>query len=122
MKRDIKKLSTNEIVDMIEVIGIQQYEAKFESNYPLFRRLLAKQWKLEDELKSRHNDERHALVKHFSHPIVQVRLNAANAVYALMPKKARGVLEEIANGTEFPFSADAAMCIGEIDAGRAMYA
>ena len=82
-----------------------------------FNRLFARMMDVSNELKSRDGDQRVQLLQLFSHPNMQVRLQAAKLTMAVAPVEARAQLEAIAASKWFPQAGDAGMSLWNLDNG-----
>ena len=72
---------------------------------------------MKNELKSRSNDERHALTVLYTHPNAMVRLQAARANLALGYTEARRVIQAIADSGNQPLAGHAGMTLWNLDRG-----
>lgn len=117
MRNDFQTMTLDELVDLYVETGIQQYKALDDGNTRLFGRLLPTSMGIEKELKSRDGDQRSALLPLYSHPNLQVRLNAARATRAIAPDVARSSLERISELNWNPQSMDAGMSLWFWDEG-----
>jgi hypothetical protein len=75
------------------------------------------EWRIQDELEARQGDQRRALLSLLDHRNMRVRLNAAKAVLAIEPERARGVIEAIAKSRHFPEAGHAGMTLKFLDDG-----
>ena len=71
---------------------------------------------VEQELKKRAGDQRHALISLYRHENMQVRVTAAKATLAIAPEAARKALEEKATGW-MPQAAEASGSLWALDEG-----
>lgn len=110
-------LSVKELVALFTGLALQQDEAVLAFDVKETSRLYWKLKEIEDELKSRPGDQRHALIPLFAHPNPQVQVKAAKATLALAPAAARQVLEVIAATCYGPQKLEAGMSLSNLDAG-----
>ena len=82
-----------------------------------FGRLFEQMDAVKEELKRRPGDQRHALIDLHNHPNVQVRLKSAIATLAIVPDKARRLLQVIADSREYPQAGDAGMTLYSLEQG-----
>lgn len=92
---DLKAMTVDQLVARFVEICLRQDEALLEEDLAKFRRLFEQMRAVLDELKSRPDDQRTALIPLYEHPNMQVRLKAAKNTLALAPDTARTVLESI---------------------------
>ncbi len=83
----------------------------------MFNRLYDRKTGIEEALKRRPGDERHALLTLNNHPNTQVRLNAAHATLAIAPVPSRAVFEQLVIAREFPQAGDASFALKGLDDG-----
>jgi hypothetical protein len=114
---DLREMSTEQLVDHFAEIGVAQDKTLFEEDIAEFNRLYGQKKAIEEELRHRDGDQRHALLKLYGHSSIQVRLNAANATLAIAPEQARGMLQKIAESNSFPQAGDAGMALWNLDRG-----
>jgi len=113
--RNLQEMSVNELVRYFITIALTQNEARFRISE--FNRLFDEMEKVEQELKRRQGDRRHALLALYTHPNVEVRLAAAKATLAVAPEAARRMLQSIAESHEYPQAGDAGMSLDALDSG-----
>jgi len=109
-------LTVNQLVARFAEIGIAQDRA--EDDNAEYNRLFHLMQALKDELKSRPNDQRRALMALYDHRNMQVRLMAAKATLAVAPKEARKLIESIADSRHFPQAGSAGMSLLMLDRGE----
>ena len=118
MKRlNLQKLSVEELIERFAALGLEQDDALLDNDTRKFNQLFDRLETIENELKSRPSDQRRALESLYDHENDQVRLNAANATLAVSPKRARKLLEAIAESGVFPQKGDAGMALWALDKG-----
>jgi hypothetical protein len=118
MKRHaLDKMPTAGLVELFAQIGVAQDEADLGGEIAKYNRLFRRMEDITNELKSREGDERSALLRLFSHPNMQVRLQAAKKTLAVSPVEARKQLEAIAASKWFPQAGDAGMSLWNLDRG-----
>jgi hypothetical protein len=109
--------SVHELVERFLSIGLAQYDAAYVVNTTRYNRLFAKMQTIENELKRREGDQRHALLPLLDHPNVQVRMMAAHAVLVISPALARKAFESVRESEIFPQAMDAGMTLRALDNG-----
>ena len=118
MKRtSLDKISAADLVERFGLIVVAQDEALLGGETTKFNRLFARMMDVSNELKSRDGDQRVQLLQLFSHPNMQVRLQAAKLTMAVAPVEARAQLEAIAASKWFPQAGDAGMSLWNLDNG-----
>jgi hypothetical protein len=116
-KASPRDLGTADLVADFVRVGIDQDDALSDRDYGRMKRLVMRQWDLEEELERRPGDQRSSLVTLHDHPNMQVRMNAAKATLAIEPAKSRLVLQEIVDSKHFPQAGHAGMTLSTIDRG-----
>lgn len=116
-KTSLQSMTISELVDGYAAIGVAQYEADLFDKRATFNALVDDLIAFEAELKGRASDERRALVQLYSHPNIQVRLNAAHATLAVAPREARTQLEAIRASRWHPQAMHAGMSLRNLDSG-----
>lgn len=117
MKRQIAKMSVEELVARFVEIGVAQDRALLEDRVSTYNRLYAENENILEALKAMPGDQRSVLLALFDHPTIQVRLNATHATLAVAPEAARRSLEAIAASQYFPQAGDAGMSLWNLDRG-----
>ncbi|MGE3155944.1 MAG: DUF2019 domain-containing protein [Xanthobacteraceae bacterium] len=118
MKRlNPEKMTIDELVERFATIAIEQDRALLYSEIAEYNRLYERMMEVREELKSRFNDQRRALLRLYEHPNWQVRLMAAHATLAIEPEAGRGMLETIAASKHYPQAGDAGMSLDNLDRG-----
>ena len=118
MKRVVlSDMPTSDLVALFAQIVVGQDEADLGGELSKFKRLFARMMDVSNELKSRTGDQRVELLQLFSHPNMQVRLQAAKLTMAVAPIEARAQLEAIAASKWFPQAGDAGMSLWNLDNG-----
>jgi hypothetical protein len=84
---------------------------------PEVNRLFDRLKEIEHELKTRHGDQRRALMVLYDHPNMQVQVKAAKATLAVAPKAARAALESVKAAKWQPQSLEAGMSLWNLDRG-----
>jgi Domain of unknown function (DUF2019) len=72
---------------------------------------------VDTELRARGEDARRALLRLYSHPNMQVRLQAAKKTLGVAPEATRHVIEEIKKSQWFPQALEAGMTLRNLDSG-----
>jgi hypothetical protein len=117
MRTPLDKMSSADLVELFAQIGVAQDEADLGGEIAKYNRLFRRMMDVANELKSREGDQRAALVRLFSHPNMQVRLQTAKETMAVAPVEARKQLEDIAASKWFPQAGDAGMSLWNLDNG-----
>jgi hypothetical protein len=110
-------MTLDELVERFTKISLEQDDALLGSEISRFNRLFDQKIAVVNELKSRSGDQRELLLKLFTHPNAQVRLNAAKATLAVAYSAARAQLLAIADSREYPQAGDAGMSLDGLDDG-----
>ena len=98
MKRTtLTDLPTADLVRLFAKIVVAQDEADLGGELAKFKRLFFRMKDVANELRSRDGDQRVKLLSLFSHPNMQVRLQAAKQTLAVAPREARAQLQAIAD-------------------------
>jgi hypothetical protein len=117
MRRNLRSMSATDLVNAFAHFCIEQYDAMEGNENARANRLVWKVHELEMELKSRSGDQRHLLKALYSHSNMQVRLAAARATLAIDYSAARGELQAIVAEQWYPQTAEARMCLENLDTG-----
>ena len=118
MKRTtLTDLSTADLVRLFAKIVVAQDEADLGGELAKFKRLFFRMKDVANELRSRDGDQRVELLSLFSHPNMQVRLQAAKQTLAVAPREARAQLQAIADSQWFPQAGDAGMSLWNLERG-----
>ncbi len=118
MKRDLKPVSTQDLVARFTALSIDQDDAVIIGDTRRYNRLFREYTAIEDELKSREGDQRHALRPLFDHTNPQVRMNAAFSTLAILPEEAKATLQLIKDRREYPQAGDAWGMLNDIASGK----
>lgn len=113
----LETMTVAELVEHFAKVCIEQGAALFDHKISKFNRLYDQMAAISDELEKRPGDQRRALLALFVHRDIQVRLQAARIAFALAPREARQVIEEIAASRRYPQAGDAGMCLWALDEG-----
>ncbi len=113
----ITGMTTSELVENFAEIAIAQDEAERHGQIAKYNRLFKQMMSIEGELKNRNGDQRRELTRLFDHPNLHVRVQAAMLTLAVTPLEARVQLEMLAASDRLPYSADAGMCLWNLDRG-----
>ena len=118
MKRvELENMSVQQLVEQFAALCVSQDKAERSSRMTEYKKLFWQMMRVEEELKSRSDDQRKALLSLYNHSNMQVRLAAAKATLAIAPAEARQMLEWIANSGWFPQAGDAGMSLANLDRG-----
>jgi len=116
-KTPLERMSVAQLVERFTVIALDQDKALMSNEHAKFNRLFDEMEEVEQELKTRPGDQRHALLPLYVHPSAQVRLKAVKATLAVAPERARRMLQIIADSREYPQAGEAGMSLDNLDAG-----
>jgi hypothetical protein len=119
MNPDIKieDASVEQLVARFIAIAMAQHDASREYQTTRYNRLFDQMTKIENELKSRENDQRRALLPLLEADDIHLRLKAAIALLAVAPEQARKVLMSIRDYSLLPYSMDATLMLMSLDNG-----
>lgn len=114
---NVRSMKVSELVEQFAAIGVEQDKALRADDIKKYSGLCENMKAIDDELKSRPDDQRRSLVTLYSHPNMQVRLMAAKLTLAVAPEAARQQLQFIYERRRQPQSGDAGMCLSLLDGG-----
>ncbi|WP_011581375.1 MULTISPECIES: DUF2019 domain-containing protein [Chelativorans] len=117
IRQNLARFTSEHLVMRFAEIGIEQDNALLRNEIGSFNKLYDEKAAILAELKSREGDQRTLLLRLYSHPNMQVRLNAAKATLAIEPNEARKQLEAIAASGQGPQAGDAGMSLWTLDEG-----
>ena len=117
MKRNLARMSVEELVTSFVQIALAQDDARMDDRIGAYNRLYRQMDAVWAELKGRPGDQRHALLPLLQHENSQVRLKAAITLLALEPVVARQVLQAIHESREMYVALDAGMTLHNLDKG-----
>jgi hypothetical protein len=109
--------TVQELVAHFISIGLAQYDALYVVDTKKYNRLFGRMRDVENELKRREGDQRHALLPLLDHPNVQVRMTAAHGLLAISPVLARKAFESVRESEIFPQAMYAGMSLRALDNG-----
>lgn len=112
-----QRMTIEELVTAYTAYALEQDEAMLREEQARANALVFTLKAIEDELKTRPDDQRAALMRLYDHPNAQVRLNAIRATLAIAPVKARAALVALANSKEYPAAGDAGMSLWALEQG-----
>jgi Domain of unknown function (DUF2019) len=92
---NLKAMTVDELVDRFAEIGIAQDTAELMGEISKFNKLYRQMKDVDTELRARGEDARRALLRLYSHPNMQVRLQAAKKTLGVAPEAARQLIETI---------------------------
>lgn len=119
MKRfDVHEATVAELVDHFAMTCVAQNDALFRDEISKFNHLYDQMVEIAEELKSRPEDQRRALLALHNHRDIQVRLQAARMTLAVAPQESRQVIEAIAASKWYPQAGDAGMSLLGLDRGE----
>jgi Domain of unknown function (DUF2019) len=116
-KVDLANMNLDQLVDRFADIGVAQDDALWDGKYAKFNRLYDRMDEIDQELRSRGEEARLALLRLYNHRNMQVRLKAAVHTLAVAPELARHALQTIANSKFYPQAGDAGMLLSGLDDG-----
>ena len=116
-RKNLQTATVDQLVELFTSIAIEQDSAMLADDNAKFTKLYWEMDAIELELKSRHGDQRRAVLRLYKRPHMQGRLNAAIATLALASEAARKMLKEIAESGEQPQAGDAGMTLRALDDG-----
>lgn len=119
MNADLRneEASVQQLVARFIAIAMAQHDASREYQTTHYNRLFDQMTKIENELKSRENDQRRALLPLLKADDIHLRLKAAIALLAVAPEQARKVLMSIRDYKLLPYSMDASLMLMSLDSG-----
>ncbi|WP_438274823.1 DUF2019 domain-containing protein [Nitrobacter sp.] len=116
-KVSLDAIPADQLVGRFAAITAAQDDALLGHELTKFNRLFDRMMEVSEELKRRPGDQRRALMALYSHPNMQVQLQAAKLTLAVAPDEARRKIEAIASSRWLPQSGDAGMCLINLDRG-----
>jgi hypothetical protein len=114
---NLNEMSDEAILSIFEEIGVKQYDMLDGLQIKKYNILYNKLRSMVAELKDMPGDRRAILAKHYDHPNLQVRLNAAKFTIAVFPGEARAQLVAIGETGRCPQSASALSKLDALDEG-----
>jgi hypothetical protein len=109
--------SVADLVAQFTKVSLEEFEAELESDIRKQNVCVREAMAIAEELKRRPGDQRSALMSLYTHPNVQVQLNAARLSLAVAPAAAREVISAISESKKYPQAGDAGMCLWTLDQG-----
>jgi hypothetical protein len=91
----IQKLTTRELVDRFAGLALERHDAMQETDADLANQIHDQQTRICEELRSRDDDQRSALLPLLDYPHVAVQCDAAGRCLGFAPDKAIPVLEAL---------------------------
>lgn len=113
----IDQMTVSELVEKFAEVAVAQDEAELRGQMTKYNRFFKQMMDVEAQLRGRDGDQRLKLVRLFDHPNLHVRVQAAMLTLAVAPIEARAQLEALAASDRLPYSADAGMCLWNLDRG-----
>ncbi|MGB6174905.1 MAG: DUF2019 domain-containing protein [Methylocella sp.] len=113
----LEKLTVDQLVERFAEIGIAQDTAELMGEIGKFNKLYREMKEVDTELRARGEGARRALLRLYSRPNMQVRLQAAKKTLAVAPDAARRVIEEIKKSQWFFQAGEAGMTPRNLDSG-----
>jgi hypothetical protein len=118
MKTDtLTALNVDELIALYVDLCVEQDRDLLRGDVGSFNRRFDRIEEIEQELKSRPGDQRHALISLHQHENIQVRVTAAKATLAVAPVAARQALKDIKALNWHPQSAEASSSLWTLDRG-----
>jgi hypothetical protein len=115
MKLD--KLTVDELVSLFASLGEQQYPFTLNDEVKPANRLIIQQNEIDKELRRRGAEARLQLTKLFTHPNIQVRMNAAKWSVGIARESALSVLRQITKEDFGAFRLSAGMTVALVADG-----
>lgn len=116
-KIDLGAMDVEQLVKRFTTLALEQDDAALRSNIKEVNRLFDELKAVEDELRHREGDQRHALSELYRHPNPHVQLKAVKATLAVMPELARQALQRIADSNVLPQAGEAGMSLLSLERG-----
>ena len=120
MKRNLSRLSDEDLRDLFEDLAIRQGDAWVlgdPETVPRYTKLYFEIVDVVTELQSRLGDRRRILIPLLEHENWQVRLKTATNVFALVPEQARHTLQWLSETGAAPVFFEAGSFLGAVDDG-----
>jgi enoyl reductase-like protein len=118
MKRiKLDQMTVAQLVERFTALAIEQDGALLGDDIASVNRLYDQLKVIENELKGRRGDQRHALVSLYQHPNMQVRVKAAKATLAVAPQAARQCLQDVQELNWQPQALEAGMSLWNLERG-----
>ena len=120
MKRNLSRLSDEDLRDLFEDLAIRQGEAWDPGDpetVPRYTKLYFEILDVVTELQSRPGDRRRILIPLLEHENWQVRLKTATNVFALVPEQARRTLQWLHESAPAPACLEAGRFLDAVDMG-----
>jgi hypothetical protein len=115
---DLKNLTVEQLVAAFTESAIKQSQAELYNRISKLNRLIYESLAIQEELKSRHGDQRSALVPLLKHPNPQVRYMAAEFTLAVAPAASRQTLQDLSDKNIYPQAANARGTLRSLAIGR----
>lgn len=110
-------MTIDQLVDHFAEFGVAQDDALLHDRYGKFNRLFDQMTAIGDELRLRGRDAQLSLQRLYTHPNLQVRLQAAKWTLGVAPVEARRIIQQIYDWKIPPQFFDAGMCLSNLDEG-----
>lgn len=119
MKRvDLKKFTVDQLLERYVAIGLaEEDEVLFGDSSSYYNQLFRKEQAVVDELERRPGDQRQALLALYEHENLWIRLSSIKNSLAFAPKRARRILQEVADSKKQPYAGEAGMTLWALDKG-----
>jgi len=113
----LDKLTTDELIARFVSLGEQQYPLTLDDEVKMANRLIERQDEIGKELRRRGMEARLELTKLFSHPNIQVRMNAAQRSLGIAREPALNALRQIVKEDFGAFRLSAGMTVALVEDG-----
>lgn len=115
--KPVTEMTSDELLDRFIEISVEQGKALAFFETARYKKLYGKLSAVVRELRARHGDERHRLLRLYDHPDLQVRFNAAGRAYALDPEAAIATFRAIKDSRQYPWAGHAGMSLSMLEMG-----
>jgi hypothetical protein len=115
--QNLANMSLDQLVDLFAENAIEQDRVIFKEQVSKYKKVFGEMGAINAELKRRGPQGRLALTRLYTHPNMQVRLQAARSTLAVAAAEARQIIETISKSGRFPQAGDAGMCLWNLDEG-----
>ncbi|MEW6256709.1 MAG: DUF2019 domain-containing protein [Pseudomonadota bacterium] len=113
--RKTENPSSSDLVSEFLRISLAQYEAMEKGEIYKYNRLIKKIPIIKQLLKSMPGDQRHLLLALYSHQNIFVRLQSAQVTKDIAPSAAKRIFEEVMASRIYPYAADAAESLRNLE-------
>lgn len=113
--KKLENISPNDLVDEFLRISLAQYAAIENSEIQKYNKLFFKIDEIETLLKNMPGDQRRMILALYTHENIFVRLQSALMTKEIAPSAAKRVFEEVEASRIYPYSADAAQALRNLN-------